>query len=307
LGVPYSGGARRALADLQALRPSGAMVAGATALAVAAAGGRWLGGASREDTPAPAGDTVVAIGALQLELESTWVRAESVPGLPVGGAVVVAPAPGLSERALVVTGRAADSSLIPAALRAELPAELPEPRRATLAGLPAWTYGPLRDEGRMLEVTVAPTTAGVVALACSAPTASWSAWLDCGNGVHTVAAGDAKTLVPTAELAFRQAAAPVLLTLDAERVAARARLSARRPAAATALARAHRVAAAALAPFATAGAPAGAVTAMRGAARGYDALAAAARHRDRTRFVAARAQVSASDAALDAALARLRG
>jgi hypothetical protein len=303
LGVPYSGGVRRALAHLQALRPSAAMVAGATALAVAAAGGWWLGGAAREDTPAPAGDTVVAIGALQLMLESTWVRAESVPGLPVGGAEVLAPAPGLAERALVVAGRAADSSLIPAALRAELPAALPEPRRATLAGLPAWTYGPLRDEGRMLEVTVAPTTAGVLALACSAPTASWSAWLDCGNGVHTVAAGDAKTLVPTAELAFGQAAAPVLLTLDAERVAARARLSARRPAAATALARAHRVAAAALAPFATAGA----VTAMRGAARGYDALAAAARRRDRTRFVAARAQVSASDAALDAALARLRG
>jgi hypothetical protein len=99
----------------------------------------------------------------------------------------------------------------------------------------------------------------------------------------------------------------VLRTLDAERVAGRARLSARRPAAATALATAHREAAAALGPFAVAGAPVAAVTAMRDAARGYDALAAAAHRRNRSRFVAARARVAGSDAALAAALARLRG
>jgi hypothetical protein len=279
----------------------------ATALIVAAAGGWWLGGATREETPALARDAVVAVGAIQVELESTWVSSQSVPGLPVVGAEVLAPAPGLADRALLVTGEAADASLIPAGLRAELPARLPEPRRWALAGLPAWTYGPLLDEGRMIEVTVAPTTAGVLALACSTPAASWSAWLECGDGVLAAAVGDARALVPTAELGFRQAAGPILRRLDAERVAGRARLSARRPAAATALATAHREAATALAPFAVAGAPAAAVTAMRDAARGYDALAAAAHRRDRSRFVAARARVSESEAALAAALARLRG
>jgi hypothetical protein len=295
MGVPHR---------IRSFRPSAAMVAAAAALAIAAAGGWWLGGATRDEAPATAGDTVVTVGALQLGLEPTWVSADSVPGLPVAGAAVLAPAPGLTERALLVTGAAADASLIPAALRAELPADLPEPRRAVLAGLPAWTYGPLGDESRMLEITVAPTTAGVLALACSAPATTWSAWLDCGNGVQS--ASGAEALTPTPDLAFRQAAAPVLQTLDGERVSERARLSARRPAAAVALARAHREAASALAPFTVAGAPAAAVSAMRDAARGYDALAASARSRDRSRFVAARARVSASDAALAAALADLR-
>jgi hypothetical protein len=298
------GAAHRIQHALQAYRPTGAMVAGAAALALAAAGGWWLGGATSEETPAASRDTVVAVGALELGLEPSWVSADSVPGLPVAGAEVRAAAPGLPERALLVTGAAADASLIPAALRAELPADLPKPRRAAVAGLPAWTYGPLADEGRMLEITVAPTTEGVLALACSAPATTWSAWLDCAGGVHT--AGGADALTPSADLAFRQAAGPVLGTLDGERVSGRARLSARRPAVASALARAHRDAAAALAPFASTGAPVAAVGALREAARGYDALAAAARSRDRRSFVAARARVSRSDAALAAALADLR-
>jgi hypothetical protein len=307
VGAPSTTGIRRALADLQALRPSGAVVAGVSALALAAAGGWWLGGASREETAPPARDTVLTIGALQVGVESTWVGAETVPGLAVDGAEVLAPAPGLAERALLVAGAPTDASLIPAALRAELPDALPRPRRATLSGLPAWTYGPLADDGRTLEVTIAPTTAGVLALACSVPTASWSAWLDCGDGVHAVTAGEAKALAPTTDLGFRQAAGPVLERLDAERVKGRARLTARRPAAATALARAHREAATALAPYAVSGAAAEAVTAMREAARGYDALATAARRRARARFAAARGQVSASEAALSGALADLRG
>ena len=294
-------GAPRIVGELWAYRPSGALVAGAAALVLAAAGGWWLGDTSREEVAAPAPpDTVLAVGSLNLELDSTWVGADSVPGLPVDGAAVLAPAPGLVGRALLVSGPAADASLIPASLRDELPAALPAPRRAALGGLPAWTYGPLHDEGRMVEVTVAPTTAGVLALACSAPAASWSASLDCANGVHAVAGGEA--LAPAGDLGFRLAAGPVLRALDAERVSGRARLSTRRPAIATALAEDHRAAAAALDPFAAAGDPAAAVSALRDAARGYDALAAAGR--DRTRFVAARAQVSRSDAALAAALDR---
>lgn len=295
-------GAPRIVGELWAYRPSGALVAGAAALVLAAAGGWWLGDASRQEVAAPAPDTVLAVGDLKLELDPTWVAADAMPGLPVEGADVLAPAPGLVGRALLVSGPAADASLIPAALRSELPAALPAPRRAAMAGLPAWTYGPLHDEGRMVEVTVVPTTAGVLALACSAPAASWSASLDCANGVHAVAGGAA--LAPAGDLGFRLAAGPVLRALDAERVSGRARLSARRPAAATTLAADHRAAAAALDPFATAGVPAAAVSALRDAARGYEALAAAAR--DRSRFLAARARVSRSDAALAAALDRLR-
>jgi hypothetical protein len=302
MGVP-------SVADLRALRPSGAAVAGATALLVAAAGGWWLGGATRDAAPVP--NAVATVGALRLEVEPAWVRAGAAPGLPVRDAAVMAPAPGLDERAVLVTGPPSDASLIPRALRAELPASLPVPRRATLAKLPAWRYGPLRDDGRLVVVTIVPTTAGVLALACSRPTTSWSGWRDCENGVHAVSAGDAKTLAPSADLAFRQAAGPVLETLDEARVAGRARLRGARRAAAASLANEHREAATALAAFATAGAPAAAVGALRDAARGYDALAAAPDRRfvtrgQRVRFVAARQQVARADAALAAALAELR-
>jgi hypothetical protein len=297
-------GAPRIVGELWAYRPSGALVAGAAALVLAAAGGWWLGDTSREEVAAPAPDAVLAVGDLKLGLDPAWVTADSMPGLPVEGADTFAPAPGLVGRALLMSGPAADASLIPAALRAELPQALPAARRATMAGLPAWTYGPLHDEGRTVEVTIAPTTAGVLALACSAPAASWSASLDCANGVHAVAGG--KALAPTGDLGFRLSAGPVMRALDAERVSGRARLSARRPAAATALADAHRAAAAELDPFAVAGAPLAAVSALREAARGYDALATAARRRARTRFVVARARVAQSDAALAAALDRLR-
>ena len=76
------GAPRGTVGELRAYRPSGALVAGAAALVLAAAGGWWLGGTSREPVAAPAPDTVVAVGGLTLELESTWVGADSVPGLP---------------------------------------------------------------------------------------------------------------------------------------------------------------------------------------------------------------------------------
>jgi hypothetical protein len=112
-----------------------------------------------------------------------------------------------------VTGPAADASLVPAALRAELPA----PRRATLADLEAWGYGPFRAKDRVVEVTVAPTTSGVLAVTCSAPPASWSAALDCADGVHAITSVKAQALAPAADLAFRQSADPILGALDDRR------------------------------------------------------------------------------------------
>jgi len=293
-------------------RPSGAIVAGVAALALAVAGGWWLGGASHSPAPVVAPDTVAAVGDLRLELEAGWVAAEAAPGPRVDGGQAYAPVPGLSARALLVSGPAADASLVPAALRAELPERLPAPRRASLAGLTAWSYGPFRAKRRVVEVTVVPTTSGVLALTCSAPPASWSVALDCADGVHAITSAKAQALAPTADLGFRQGAGPALATLDDRRVAGRRRLAhSRRPgaraAAATALATSHRTAADDLAPLAAPGASADVVAALRGAARGYDALAAAARRKHRQRFIAARAAVARSDAALAGALRRLRG
>ena len=292
-------------------RPSAAILGGAVVLAFAAAGGWLLGDLSRAPTPVVAADSVAAVGDLQLELEAGWVPAEAAPGPRVEGGQAFAPIPGLSARALFVTGKPVDASLVPAALRAELPKTLPTPSKAALGGLAAWTFGPIRDRDRMIEVTVVPTTAGTLALACSAPTASWSAALDCADGVHAIDSAKARALEPTAQLGFRQASGPVLATLDERRVAARRRLATvKRPTARAATARAlaaeHRTAAAALAPFAPAGEPAAVVTALRSTARSYTAFAVAARRNKRPRFVTARRAVTASEAALVAALRRAR-
>jgi hypothetical protein len=293
-------------------RPSAALVGSVTAAVLAAVGGWWLGGATRSPAPVVAPDSVAAVGDLRLELETGWVAADAAPGPRVDGGQAYAPIPGLSARALLVTGAAADASLVPAALRGELPERLPAPRRATLGGLPAWSYGPFRAKRRVLEVTVVPTTSGVLALACSAPPASWSAALGCTEGVHAITSAKAKALEPAADLGFRLAAGPALRAFDERRVIVRRRLATAagpgaRAAAASTLAETHRAVADELAPLAAPGATAGVVAALRDAAGAYDAFATAARRDDRQPFIAARAAVTRGDAALASALRRLRG
>lgn len=296
---------QRMVAGLQTVRPPAALVAGGCALALAAGGGWLLGASSRAPAPTVAPNSVTALGDVRLELEAGWA-----PAAPVEGLKAFAPVPGLPARAVIASGPAVDASLIPASLRAGLPDGLPAPRRATLGGLAAWSYGPLRDRGRLVELTVVPTTGGMLAVACVAPRSAWSGALGCADGVHAIATDD-RALAPARDLAFRQAAGPVLDTLDEARVAGRARLGAGRRAAAASLARAHREAASALAPFVVPGAPAAAVAALRAGARGYAALGSIpdrrfATRRQRARYVAVRRQVARADAALAGALAELR-
>jgi hypothetical protein len=293
------------LVDTRTARPAGSSRARLARLAIVAAagvGGWWLGTVVRAPdriaTPRP----LVAVGPMQLALAPEWTRA---PGPDVRGAQSFAPVDGMPARALLVAGPAVDASLIPAALRAQLPTPLPAPRRAKLGGLPAWTYGPIRADGRVTEVTVAPTTVAVLAVACSAETETWSAALGCEAGVRSIASPGGDALVPAPDLAFRRRAPAVLRRLDGKRVAGRAALArGRRIAASHRLARAHRAAAAALAPFAAPGATAGTVAALRRTAASYDAFA---RARGRRGFIAARKSVTRAEAALAAALKRLGG
>jgi hypothetical protein len=155
----------------------------------------------------------------------------------------------------------------------------------------------------VVEVTLAPTTAGVFAVACSAPPETWSTAIGCAAGIRSIDAGG-DGLLPAPDLAFRRQAPAVLGTLDGKRVAGRAALArGRRVAAARTLAGAHRAAAAALAPLAAPGATTETVAALRRAAASYDALARAA---GRARYIAARRSVTRAEAGLAAALKRLR-
>lgn len=290
--------------------PSRAVLGGIFAVAAAAAGGWWLGGTARSPAPVAAPAPLVAIGGFDVALSPAWTPAEAGPGPDVPGGQAFAPAAGLPARALVTAGQASDPSLVPAALRPALGTPLPAPRRTRVAGRLAWTYGPVRDAKRVLSVTVLPTTAGVLAITCSAPPETWSVALGCAGGVQAVSPRTGGILEPAPDLAFRRAAPAVLRTLGARRAGARAALArSRRPAgraaAARRLARVHRNAAAALAPLAARGASADAVAALRRGAAGYDNLAVAARGRDPARQAAAGAAIARAERALTGALRRL--
>ncbi len=284
--------------------PSRALLSGVAALALTAVCGWWLGGAATAPDAAEAPQPIVVMSGMQLEIPATWTPARPAPGMDAPGMATFAPTAGLPVRARLIAGQPADASLIPAALRSQLPAELPAPRRARLAGLPAWTYGPINHGKRVLELTLAPTAAGVLAVECSASPATWSAAIGCEAGIRSIGGSGNKAVAPAPDLAFRQRASAVFRALDGRRVAGRAALArGHRFAASGSLARAHRDAAAALAPFAAPGVTADAVAALRRTAGSYDALARAAR---RARFIAARKGVARAEAGLAGALKRLR-
>jgi len=280
----------------------------AAGVVAAMASGWLLTGALREPAVTARESSVASIGGVRLELSPVWTPGHAAPGSP--GVTIFAPAPGLAAQALIASGPAADASLVPAALRSVLPDRLPAPRRAGLAGLRAWRYGPVEHSGRRVEVTVAPTTTGSLAVACSAPPEVWRVALGCASGVRRITTASAPP-APARDLSFRRRAAPALRALEARRIPlrsalARARRSAGRRAAARRLARTHRAVATALAPFAVPGASADAVAALRRAAVGYERLAGASRPRARARYLAARRVVARADAALARSLKRLR-
>ena len=284
--------------------PSRALLAGVAALAVACVAGWWLGGLTAAPERVDAAHPVVAVGDMQLELPAAWAPARPASGADAPDALTFALAPGLPGQVTIVSGAPADASLIPAALRTQLPEQLPPPRRTRLAGLPAWTYGPIRDDKRVIQVTLTPTTAGVLAVSCSASPEIWSAALGCETGVDSIASSAGAALTPAPDLAFRQRIPAAVRTLDGKRVAGRAALArGRRVAASQSLARAHRATAAALAPFAAPGTTAETVAALHRVGAAYDALAKAS---GRARYIRARAGVVRAEAALAGALKRLR-
>jgi hypothetical protein len=288
---------------------------------VAAAAGLagWsAGGATKTEPvhPAPARQAV-ALGPATLSVDGSWRRSERSPAgvRPEPNRIAVfEPLSGLSVSAILALAPIEDSTLVPPALAAMLREPLPQPRKTTVAGLPAWRYGDLATGGQstMMDLTVVPTSAGTIALACVAPSSLWSVASDCAAGLRAVALEGARPLVPDADLALRLHLPAVIPMLDRRRVrhrhALRRAQSARAQARAAArLADAHRGAARRLAPAAAAdGASADAVAALERLAVAYRELAVSARQELPRAFAGARSDVRRGEAALAAALDRLR-
>jgi hypothetical protein len=285
------------------------------AFAVAGAAGLLARSAVDDAPPAPPPHRIVELGGIRLAVDDTWRPAALSGGLTeLAGPAdqVFAPAPGLDVRTIIAVAPITDPTLLPADLRDALPEQLPGPRRTMLLRVPAWRYEDVAlPGGRLVDVTVAPTTAGTLAVSCVRDRApQWSTTLWCDAGLRRIDLGTARAVTPSAKLAAAAALPGAIRALDARRVALRARLAratTRRGQSllAARLARAYGSTAARLAPHAAAsGAMAATVGGLRRASRAHAKLAGAARSNRPRAYLRARAAVRRSDRALARAIAQ---
>jgi hypothetical protein len=264
--------------------------------AIAVGGVTW---ARHSTGPEPAATRVVRAGVATLAAPGEW---RTVALRDAGWTVVLAPTPGARDRVIVTVGPAEDPSLVPPALRGLVRDLGRGPRETSVAGHRAWLYAgvPARNRDEAVDVSVLPSAAGVLGIACISPASSGSP--DCASSISSVSMRGAALLAPSQELALRLRLGAVLTTLDRARIRDRARLQSAgtfgaQAAPARGLARQHLAAADALRPVAgAAGAPL--VDRLVGAARAYFALARAASAGSTTRFDTARLEVETAEAQL---------
>ena len=164
---------------------------------------------------------------------------------------------------------------------------------------------------RLLQVTVAPTTGGVLTAACLARSLSWLAVAGCASDIGAATLTGATPLRPAPALAYRTRLPGAIERFGDRRAQLRSKLeraTSRRGQArfAARLGRANARTAVRLAPWAPAkGAPRAIDRALRATGRAYEQMSAAARNGWPRRYRLARRAVRRGDAALSRALARI--
>jgi hypothetical protein len=297
-------------------RPALLAAAALATIALAVLAGAWIGHlAGSGGRAAPAATRLVDVGGARLVVPADWqtapLRSAGIGGLDPATTAVFVTYEGAPARAIVTLAPIDDASLLPPALRTATAEPAPRAQTTRLAGHPAWLYSDLRTASgdRTMDVTVLPTTAGALAVACVSPTAWSASGSECAAPVEAVGLRAAGTLVPSRDLALRLRLPAVLETLDAVRVHARDELGrAATPAAqarwAGKLTRGYGAAADSLRPVAgTAGAAL--VRRLRDAARAYSRLALAATIGSPYAFSAARDAIHRAEARLTASVATL--
>jgi hypothetical protein len=290
---------------------AGAICVGAFATAVG--GGVWAGRAAAPgERVDPAATRVVRAGVASLEVPRAWrTIASRDAGAAAGTTAVLAPSSGLPNRVIVTVAPPDDRSLVPRALRGLVRDLGRGPRATRLGGYRAWQYAGLLGRNRtdVLDVTVLPSSAGVLGVACTSALWLADATADCASSIGSVSIGGAAVFVPSPDLALRLRLPRVLAALDGTRVRSRAALGragsrggqarlARR------LARAHLAAAASLRPAAgRTGAPL--IEELSNISGAYSELERAASTGSPSRFRAARGTVQAAEVRLAEATDRL--
>jgi hypothetical protein len=286
-----------------------ATLAAATAGGIAIAVPAGIGAAAivaPDGQPRAPATRVVHAGSALLTVPSEWDRATPFPGLKPDRTAVLAPSGGLPARAVITFGPADHGSLLPADLRAVVDPPLLQPRKATLAGRPAVTYRAIRAHGMLLDVTVLPSTAGMLAVACAAPADSGYDRSECASSIASVSVPGATELAPSPAIPLASRLPAAIERLDRATVAGRAALrDAHTPTAqaraADRLADRHATAADSLR-SAFGGASRPVAAALDRTASGYEALTAAALEGSAVGFAEARGDVRLAEAGLTTAI-----
>lgn len=165
---------------------------------------------------------VVRAGPALLAVPSGWERAATpagLGGLNAGRTAVLAPFPGLATSAVVTFGPGDGGSLVPRALRPLIADSLPPPRDASLGGRPAIAYREVltRRADLRMDVTVLPTTAGMLAVACTSPANSGYDGSRCASSVSSVSVPGATALAPEPSLPLARALPAAIAGLDRAR------------------------------------------------------------------------------------------
>jgi hypothetical protein len=280
----------------------------------------WVTGAQLRHSDGPPLPRIASVGPFRLQLDGDWrptAPRRALAGDDLGDLRVYAQVAALPGRIWIARAPVTTPSLVPATVLHRLDGRLGAPRRAKLAGRPAWVYDAVAVRGGgLLELTAQPTSAGVLLVGCEAGEAWWASLADCARGVASI--DGPRSLPPSTDLAYRLHARGPLARLNALRAregrklhrARRARAQAR---SARRLAAAHARAAAALRPYSPReGAPHRVIGALRRSRAAYAAIAHAAqrvaggrsRRGARRRYAVARRHARRADAALAHALRR---
>jgi hypothetical protein len=284
-------------------------------VAVAVAIG-WLAGSAvdPEETTTQAPTEPALVGPATVEPGEGWRRvagAGEATGLDTAATAVFALDPGSSGRAVVTLGETDHPSLIPAGLRSQLSGAPGDPAPALLLGRPAWLYVERpADGGRSMDITVLPTTAGVLAVACTATKADFQSASGCASDIRALELRGAQPRRPTADLPLRSRLPAAIAELDRRRVPLRETLQAattRADQARTAerLAGAYGAAASSLAPYVPPGADATVVAALQRVQRAYERLGRAAAEGRRAGYARGRSEVASAERELRRQLAGL--
>jgi hypothetical protein len=156
---------------------------GVALIAVAAIAGLLIGkGSGGSDESQAAAENVNTAGAIELSYPDGWQRTDSppeIPGLRLQSPIALAQSGGSGDALQAGTTRATGPSLLPGAFLKSLGEAPPRDDAVRLGELDAYRYQNLRPEGSdgPLTLYVAPTTAGVATVACSATAASAETFL----------------------------------------------------------------------------------------------------------------------------------